>query len=138
MERSSDMADQVGSTGGLAQGLPLPLVVASAPKPASESPRLSKPGVLPVQGQSRPSAPGTAKTSEAAMEQVNGHLQETGSELKFQVDQGTGRTIFKVVNPSSGEVILQVPSEEMLALARNLRSLEKQAGASGVLVDKEG
>lgn len=72
------------------------------------------------------------------MDKVNSHLQEAGSELKFQVDKETGRTVFKVINPKNGEVILQVPSEEMLALARNLRALDKQEGASGVLMDKEG
>lgn len=74
----------------------------------------------------------------AAMEQVNDHLQSTGSELKFQVDHATGHTVFKLVDPNSGKVLIQVPSEEMLALARNLRAIEKQKDASGIIVDKEG
>lgn len=72
------------------------------------------------------------------MEQINGHLQQAGSELKFQVDKATGRTVYKVVNPSNGQVLLQVPSDEMLALARNVRAMQEQMGAAGVLVDKEG
>lgn len=72
------------------------------------------------------------------MEQLNGHLQQAGSELKFQVDKATGRTVYKVVNPDNGQVLLQVPSEEILALARNVRAMERQMGAAGVLVDKEG
>jgi uncharacterized FlaG/YvyC family protein len=46
--------------------------------------------------------------------------------------------VFKVVIPTTGEVLFQVPSEEVLALARNLRAQESVQGASGVLVDTEG
>jgi flagellar protein FlaG len=72
------------------------------------------------------------------MEQVNSHLQATGSELKFQMDSGTGQAVFKLVDPSNGKVLIQVPSEEMLAVARNVRSSERQKDASGVLLDKKG
>jgi flagellar protein FlaG len=73
-----------------------------------------------------------------AMEQLNSHLQQSNSELQFQVDSETGHTIYKVVNPGNGQVLLQVPSEEVLAMARNLRAMEKEMSASGVLMDKEG
>lgn len=138
------MADQVNPTGSLAPGLPSQILAASAPRPAPESSRPANtasskakgPGPQTVPG--LPAAPAAEKAPEAAMEQFNAHLQKAGSQLKFQSDQATGRTVFKVVNPNTGEVLLQVPSEEMLAMARNLRAMEKQAGASGVLVDKEG
>jgi len=79
-----------------------------------------------------------AKSPEAAMGQLNGYLQQTDSKLQFQVDKSTGRTVFKVIDQATGEVVIQVPSEELLAMARNLRALEKAQDASGVLVDKEG
>jgi flagellar protein FlaG len=60
------------------------------------------------------------------------------SQLQFQVDKETGRTIYKVVSKDNGQVLLQVPSEEVLAMARNLRSMEQQQGVSGVLLDKKG
>ena len=130
------MADQVNPTGGLAPGIPLTASVAPAPKPVARNPRPVSTLDPPVPGQAGvPASPGA---SEAAADAVNQHLQQTGSELKFQVDRATGRTIFKVVNETTGEVVLQVPSEEVLALARNLRTMDKHAGASGVLVDKEG
>ncbi len=129
------MADQVNPTGGLAPGIPLAASVAPVPKPTSRNPR--PPSTLEAPAPGKGGAPASG-ASEAAAESVNQHLQQTGSELKFQVDKATGRTIFKVVNETTGEVVLQVPSEEVLAMARNLRSMDKQAGASGVLVDKEG
>ena len=37
-----------------------------------------------------------------------------------------------------GRPFLQVPSEELLAMARKLREFAEEMGASGVLLDKEG
>lgn len=131
------MADQVIPSVGLASGLPLALLAPTAPRLAPEKPRPAKAADAPPQGpDDRPGD--AAKLTEAALEQLNSYLQQTGSELKFQVDEGTGRTFFKIVSQSTGEVLLQVPSEEMLAMSRKLRELEKRMGASGVLVDKEG
>lgn len=136
------MVDQVNPLGSLASGLPLTSLGVAGPKPVSEKNRSARTSEAPSRaGDPQPrieESLAMEASSESAMDKVNSHLQDAGSELKFQVDKETGRTVFKVVNPKSGEVILQVPSEEMLALARNLRALDKQAGASGVLMDQEG
>lgn len=130
------MADQVSPTGSMASGVTLALLSAAAPKPASE--KVSPAKVVASQEQGHSSGTESAQGSEAAMEQVNNHLSQAGTELKFRVDRATGRTVFKIINPDNGAVLLQVPSEEMLALARNLRALDEQMRASGILVDKEG
>lgn len=132
------MADQVNPTGSLAPGLPLQLLVASAPKPTTDSIRHAKLAESRPSGAERLRPDGSNLTPAVAIEQVNSRLQVTGSELRFEVDKGTGHRVFKLVNPSSGEVLLQVPSEEVLAMARNLQSLERQQGSSGVLLNKEG
>jgi flagellar protein FlaG len=129
------MADQMNPLSSLASGLPSALLAAAAPRPVPEKPRPAK--TADSQPPGRPGAV-PAAMSTAAMEQLNGYLHQTGSELQFQVDEGTGRTFFKIVNETTGEVLLQVPSEEMLAMARKLRELEKRLDASGVLMDKEG
>ncbi len=74
----------------------------------------------------------------AAVAQVNQHLQQAQPELKLQVDAGSGRTVFQVIQQGTGQVVMQVPSEEVLGMSRRLRELEGQAGASGALVDREG
>jgi len=132
------MADQVNPTGSLAPGLPSALVASATPRPAPEKVRLAKSAEpLPTRPGDRPAAEAQV-SPDVAMEQLNSHLQQSKSELQFQVDKDTGRTIYKVVNPGNGQVLLQVPSEEVLAMARNLRAMEKEMGASGVLLDKEG
>ncbi len=74
-------------------------------------------------------------TPEAAVAQVNQHLELAQTELKLQVDAGSGRTVFQVVQQGTGEVVLQVPSAEVLGMSRRVRELEGQTGG---LVDKEG
>lgn len=132
------MVDQVIPKDGLAPEVLAVHLAAAAPRATSAKPRPVK-GTDPLpQGQDgRPSAESSESTGRAA-EQLNTYLKQAASELRFQVDEGTGRTFFKVINQDTGEVLLQVPSEEMLALARKLREMEQRMGASGVLMDKEG
>jgi flagellar protein FlaG len=70
--------------------------------------------------------------------QVNQHLQQAQTDLKLQVDSASGRTVFQVIEQGTGEVVMQVPSEEVLGISRRVREMEGQAKASGALMDKEG
>lgn len=84
-----------------------------------------------------------AQTQEAgstveAVAQVGQHLQQARPELRLQVDADSGRTVFQVVQQDTGQVVMQVPSEEVLGMSRRLREAEGLPGASGTLVDKQG
>lgn len=132
------MADQVNPLGSLASGLTSASFIANLPKPAVEKARPAKaPDVPAKKPESRPAAE-SVESSDQAMERLNSHFIQTGTELKFQVDRDSGRTLFQIVSEKSGEVLLQVPSDEVLAMARKLREVAEQMGASGVLMDKEG
>jgi flagellar protein FlaG len=100
----------------------------------SPAPVAARPAPSRIQSAPAPS-PGS---QDAAVAQVNQHLQQTQTELKLQVDAGSGRTVFQVVQQGTGEVVLQVPSAEVLGMSRRMRDMEGQMGASGALVDKEG
>jgi flagellar protein FlaG len=54
-----------------------------------------------------------ARELETFMESMNRYLE-------FKVDQDSGRTIVTVKDKSTGEVVRQIPSEEVLRLAHNL------------------
>lgn len=58
-------------------------------------------------------------------------LGQTTSALKFAVDGDTGTVVVKVVDTETDQVIRQIPSEEMLAIARNMERLQ------GLLVKRE-
>ena len=44
--------------------------------------------------------------------------------LQFSIDQDIGRTIVKVVDASTDEVIRQIPSEEIVAIAKAMDKLQ--------------
>lgn len=48
-------------------------------------------------------------------------LQESGHDMKFMVDKVTGKTIVRIYNRASGELVRQVPSEEVVRIAELLR-----------------
>jgi flagellar protein FlaG len=70
-----------------------------------------------------------AKTVAAAARQIEAYLKSNGRSLEFRVDAQTHRTIVTVRDKASGEVIRQIPGDEVLQLARRL------AQGSGALLD---
>lgn len=65
-------------------------------------------------------AAASAESMEAMAKKMNEMLQNMQRNLEFQVDSTSGKTVFRVIHGSTGEVIRQVPSEEALALAEAL------------------
>lgn len=63
-------------------------------------------------------------TLRAAREQVNRALAGNGRELAFDFEDGSGRVVVKLIDTRTKEVLRQVPSEEMLAIARALEEGE--------------
>ena|ERR1035438_7023609 len=121
------MIDQVSSTGSLASGLPATLLAAGSAKSADPSP----------QGQDSPAVANVTGSPGMAVEQINSHLRQASTQLELQVDTDTGKTIYKIVDPTTGQVVLQVPSAQVLAMAHTLQTMDKHMGASGVLMDKK-
>jgi len=81
-----------------------------------------QPGSPPA---SPPEAPATVTKATrdavvAAVESANRYLHSVGQSLRFQIDEETGKTIVRIVDEESGEVLRQFPSDEMLAVARGI------------------
>ena len=104
------------------------LVSAVSPAaPAATQPRAAAAPVVPA-----PAAPTAAaaaptvdlaavKTAVASVKEV---LKPVGGSLEFNVDQTSGKTIVRVVDLDTQQIIRQIPSEEMVELARVLERLE--------------
>lgn len=74
---------------------------------------------LPASGQNLPPAPAPSRDQvQQAVQQIQTYLNESRRELEFQIDDGSGRTIVRVINPETHELIRQIPSEEVLTLSR--------------------
>ena len=70
-------------------------------------------GLPPV---ASPEAPDMAR----AAERLNQLAREAARDLQFRVDDSTGRTVIMVVNSVTGEVVRQIPAEEVLSISRSL------------------
>jgi flagellar protein FlaG len=96
------------------------LLPAVTRKPAPEA--APKDGnAAPVNGKELPPAP-DLQSVEQAVKQINSYLTDSQRALNFQIHEASGRTIVRVVNPETDEVIRQIPSEEVLNLAAAMQS----------------
>lgn len=66
------------------------------------------------------------------VQDINGLLREVAAtKVVFDVDEATGRSIVRVVNKETGEVLRQVPPEELLTLVARMEQL------SGLIFNQE-
>ena len=59
-----------------------------------------------------------------ALERVREALAPVARNLQFSVDDDTGKTVVRIIDSSTNEVIKQFPSEEMLAISRSIDKLQ--------------
>jgi len=66
--------------------------------------------------------------SDANIEQAVEKIQETvnslSQNLKFSIDEDTGKTVVKVMDVQTDEVIRQIPSQEAITIARTLDKVQ--------------
>ncbi|MBU3565287.1 flagellar protein FlaG [Polynucleobacter sp. MWH-HuK1] len=68
------------------------------------------------------SQPAREVVAKAAADLQN-FVQSMGRNLSFSVDETTGYHVVRVVNPNTGELVRQLPSEELLKVARDFQRL---------------
>ena len=133
------MSDQVNPLGGLQPGAhagigSAPLPQRPWPLPASSGPLLGTGEVARTPGGL--AAPITDLRQ--AAEQVAASVHQAQSTVRFLLDETTGQYYFKVVDADTQKVIRQVPSEEVLTMARRLQELGGTPGGTGLLMDATG
>lgn len=75
---------------------------------------------------------------QTAVEEITEFVQARNRQLAFSIDEESQRSVVKVTDAESGEVIRQIPSEEVLALSERIRELQTDVGAAvGVLFNKQ-
>lgn len=78
------------------------------------------------------------ETVEQASREIEQFLQSQNRNLSFSVDQNTQRSVVTVTEADSGDVIRQIPSDEVLRLAERLREFQTDVGSSvGVLFNNQ-
>ena len=59
---------------------------------------------------------------DAAMEELRGFIEGLGRDLSFSRDEGLQKSIITVFDSNTKEVIRQIPSEEVVAIARQIKT----------------
>ena len=81
---------------------------------------------------------GQRQVLDTAVEEVQSFLQVQNRNLAFSVDESSRRPVVTVKDSSSGDVIRQIPSEEVLRLAERIKELQQDIGSKvGVLFNKQ-
>ncbi len=60
-----------------------------------------------------------------AVQDLNEHMQVVQRELHFSIDEDSGKTVIKVMDLETRQVIRQIPNEEALSVARKLTDGDK-------------
>lgn len=92
------------------------------PMPTSTSQSAAGPGSSEV----------TPQQLRQSVEELQRKVQLTVPSLQFSIDHDTGKTVIKVTDVNTNEVIRQIPAEEILRLAKEIDRMQ------GLLLHKQG
>lgn len=95
---------------------PVPSV---APQPAAPAIMTGSGNIEPQGGKPMPEA-AAPEVVDNAVGKLNDFLASQQRNLQFTIDEYTGRSIVSVVDAETGDVIRQIPGEEVLRIARAL------------------
>ncbi len=108
-----------------------PVVAVSSPRSNQEAKGSSEHEgqKLPVEGKHTPQVQAKSEQAqvpndlELSVREINEFIQFVQRELSFNLDEASGRTVIKVIDRDSEETIRQMPSEQMLAIASQIRDV---------------
>ncbi len=93
------------------------------PPPPAAPPPPPRPPPPPAQKSEARDEP-DAKTVRDAVERVKKFVESAASDVQFSVDEDSGIRVIKVVDKETKEVIRQMPSKEVVELAKALDKLQ--------------
>ena len=118
--------------------LPLALPTGSIPAtsvPSSEVVTRAAPTSSPGEASQTSPSPAARQPTQKELHQAVSELQRKAQSfspnLRFSVDRDTGRTVVKVTDANTQELIRQIPAEEVLQLAKEIDRMQ------GLLFNKE-
>jgi len=118
----------------------------SAPQVSAQPPPENQAVVrqnLPPAGKGVPSQVSTPENKDEiakAVEQLSSHVQTLNRDLQFSVEEelGMGRTVVKVLDSETKEVIRQIPSEEVIKIAKQLKEMiEANTSSEGLFLEEQ-
>jgi len=107
---------------GFAQAQPSPEASRAPPAPRVSFPRAARPETnlrRPFEAE----APVDAQRVSAATRKVEELFQTVRRNLEFREDPSSGRLVVSVIDAESGEIIRQIPPEQMIRMAEHLEQM---------------
>mgnify|MGYP000145815909 CR=1 FL=1 len=116
------------NTASLAGGNPRPVAAeaVTAEVRQARTAQISDAGAVQTQQAVKQSDPVEANRQqvEDAAKAVNEFIKPLNNSLQFNIDDDTGKTVVKVIDTATKEVIRQFPSEEMLSIAKAIDKMQ--------------
>ncbi len=112
--------------------------VTSGPEPRTEP--AVEPEPVPAVDAAAPRAEVDRELLEKSVSSVQEHINTVHRNINFEVDDTSGQTLVKVVDPVSGDLIRQLPPESIVATAQILAEMASKGaepGSSGLLLEAE-
>lgn len=100
-------------------------------EPSSVTPRSPQQSLRPVEEDRKEKESKVEVDAEDLAQKMNQVATVFNTSLTFSVDKPTGKTVIKVLDTETDEIIRQIPTEEMLRLVGKMRSM------MGMLLDVE-
>jgi len=95
---------------------------------ASEDSSKMQTASLKANEEKQPAKETSLELVKSAAAKGNSILQATNRNLEFQVDDSTKKVVVKIVDSKNGDVVRQIPSEEMLVFIKRMQELEGSQG----------
>ena len=73
----------------------------------------------------------SAEELQNVVKRLNENVQMVNRDLQFSVDEQSGRSVIRVVNAETQELVRQIPSEEVLRISQYIK--EQTADVSGLI-----
>lgn len=105
-------------------GVVLPAVSTGASNGAAATQRPAPAVTAAAQALVTPQPQQTQEQVKQAFEKIKASVAPMAQDLQFFMDESSGKTVVKVVDSSTQEVIRQIPSEEVLHLAQELDRMQ--------------
>jgi len=95
-----------------------------APAVASFAPKAPAPAAVTAPAPVAASNPKPEEQVKEAVQKIQGVVDNLAHNLRISVDQDTGKTVVKVMDIHTDEVIRQIPTEEAISIARTLDKVQ--------------
>lgn len=120
----SDQASQVG---------PAPNTVSVSASEAEQTGRQDVAGQVAAASRAEQEQSSSSERISQAVTDINQYVQNVNRELQFSLEEKLplGRAVVKVIDSETEEVIREIPSKEVLAIAQRLHDMAEEEAARG-------